>query len=653
MDAQVGYLCSADHRDPVVVVGSGPVGFRAVQEILRVAPQTRVVWYGDEPWQPYNRIKLSSFLAGELSWAALAESAVIPAGVDCRFGLRVTAIDRDRALVKDALGVLQPYSSLVLATGSRAHRPNIAGVDLPGVFVFRDIQDAQRLQARTVRSRTTVVIGGGLLGLEAARAVRRFHTHVWVIEHADRLMPKQLDAAAAEVLGEQVAAMGLQVRLAEGVREILGPDSVSGVMLRDGTCIGCDTVIVATGIQPNIELAAGAGLPVGRGVRVDQHMRSAEPNIYAVGECAEHRGVVHGLVAPGLEQASVAAHAIAGVAAEYHGSIAATNLKVMGCKVFSIGDAERHGPADIATEIRWRRAGMYRKLLFRQGRLAGAIGIGDWPECSRIQEAVRGNRFAWPWQRRRFQRLGRLWPEREDAAVALWPADATVCNCTGITKGRLELALRGGCASVESLSSCTGAGTVCGSCRPLLAELAGGGRLPALPGAAALWLATLLLLALGLGYALFSLPFPDSADFAWRWDAIWRDKLLKQISGFSALAAIAALAAIGLRKRWPRLAAWDFDSWRLVHVALGAALLLLLAAHTGGRLGHRLDLAMSLALLAAVGSGALIAAVLARQQDLSPRAVRATQRSAHWAHVLSLWLLPVLLGFHVLKTYLF
>ncbi len=658
MDARVGFVASRDEA-PIVVVGSGPVGNRTVRELVRAAPGTRIVWYGDEPWQPYNRVKLSSLLAGDASWDSLVDGGPLPPSVECRFGLRVTALDRDRHLVIDAAGGTQPYRKLVLATGSRAHVPSIPGVRLKGVYTFRSLDDAQRLQARTVRSRVCAVIGGGLLGLEAARAMRRYHTEVWVIEHAPQLMAKQLDEAAGMLLAERIEAMGIRVRTGQGVRAILGEAEVRGVQLRDGMILPCDTVIVATGIVPNVELARASGLAVGRGIRVDDRMFTNDAAVSAVGECAEHRGEVHGLVAPGLEQAAVAAATLTGGEARYLGSLSATSLKVMDCPVFSIGETDRAGPADSARAVVFRQRGAaggpaYRKLVLRRGRLVGAVGIGHWPERARIQEAVRTGRRAWPWQQWRFARHGRLWPEADAGAVSAWPADATVCNCTGVTRGRLDAAVREGCTTVQALCGATGAGSVCGSCRPLLAELAGGqAALPALANASTLLGLGAAAAILALLYALLAIPFPATADLAWRWDAIWRESVWKQTSGYTALGLMALLAAIGLRKRWKRFALWGFDGWRLVHTGIGLALLAALFAHTGGRLGTRLDLALSLAAVGALLSGVVIAVVLARQHELAPRTVAGAQRGATWTHILSLWLLPVLLGYHIVKAYYF
>ncbi len=640
---------------PVVVVGAGPAGVRAVQEIVRRRPDAALVWYGDEPWQPYNRIKLSALLAGEVSWQAMVDgpagSITIPDNVECRFGLRVESIDRAAAVVRDASGAEQPYSRLVLATGSQPHVPAIPGVELSGVFTFRDLADAQRLQARLVRSRVTIVIGGGLLGLEAARAVRRFNTEVWVIEQEDRLMPRQIDLPASEVLADELVAMGLKIRVSDGVRAILGDGRVSGVRLRDGSEIACDTVIVATGIRPRTGLAAAAGLAVSKGVRVDDRLRTSDACIFAVGECAEHRGQIYGLVAPGLEQAAVAACVIGGMPAVYQGSVSATHLKVVGCSVFSIGEIDP--PAFGTLSIVYRARGIYRRLVLRQGRLVGAIGIGDWPECSRVQEAVRSTRLLWPWQRRRFVVEGRLWSDDAGDEVALWPASATICNCTGVNKGRLENACRSGCNTVEALSAETGAGSVCGSCRPLLAQLLGGAAVPAVHAAKALAVLTLVALLGALFYALVGIPFPDSVDPDFRWDLIWRDKDIKEISGYVVLGVMAVLAAITLRKRVERVRIGSFDVWRLVHVAIGVVLVGGLLFHTGGRLGDSLDLVLSLSMVGALLSGVIVAAVLARQHTLAPGLVRRAQRTATLAHILSLWAMPALLGFHIFKFYYF
>ena len=642
--------------EPVIIVGAGPVGVRAAQELRRRSPRLPLVIFGAEAWHPYNRVRLSSALAGEVSWASVSREVILPqdALTTAHFGCAVVAIERQHRRIRDALGRAHPYAALILATGSMPHVPDIPGTGLAGVYTFRDMNDAQRLLARRVRSRRTVVLGGGLLGLEAARAMRRFNTEVWVVEHCDRLMPRQLDAGAAEALIKHVRCAGIRVVLADGARAIVGEGRVEGVRLRSGETLACDTVVIATGIVPNTRLARQAGLAVGRGIRVDDQLRTSDPHIYAIGECAEHRGQVYGLVAPGLEQAAVVAHVITGGDARYVGSVTATRLKVLRIPVFSVGEAVGEPAFDAARHRVYAEParGVYRKVVVRSGRLVGAIAVGEWSELSRLQEAVQSRRRVWPWQLARFQRTGLLWSGETRHSVAQWPSSATVCNCTGVTRGRLEEALAAGCATVEELSARTGASTVCGSCRPLLAELIGGtGRpLPA-RGAKPLFVFSAIALTAALLLAFWSMPYPETADLPWRWDQLWRDGFYKQVSGFVLLGFMAALAGLGLRKRLTGFRWGDFAAWRVAHAVLGVAALAALLVHTGGRMGDRLNLLLSACVVGATLAGAFAAGVIACDHTLVARAARRLREASLWIHILLLWPLPVLLVFHILKFY--
>lgn len=462
---------------PVVIVGSGPVGMRTAQELLQRDPDLPLVIYGNERWEPYNRVRLSCLLAGDVDWSALATPLRTSArsNIVCHHNCEVVSIDRRARTITDAQGRIQRYAKLVLATGSRPRMPNIFNIDLPEVFTFREMDDVERLLARRARTRRTVVLGGGLLGLEAARGMQRCHTDVLVIEPTDRLMSRQLDERAAALVRERIMDLGIEIALKDGVRQILGETKVTGVELRSGRMVPCDTIVVATGIRPNIALARDAGLSVGRAIRVDDAMRSSDPHIYAVGECAEHRGQVYGLVAPGLEQAAVAAHSFTGRKARYTGSISAARLKVAGCDVFSMGRVGEEESPNFGRTILYERPNqqLYRRLVTHRGRLVGAIAVGPWSDLGRIREGIQSERWIWPWQLRRFARSGSLWRPEGLRNVSRWPANATVCNCMGITRGTLSEALAGGACSVEGLAARTGASSVCGSCRPLLAELVG------------------------------------------------------------------------------------------------------------------------------------------------------------------------------------
>ncbi len=643
---------------PIVVVGTGPSGSRCVERLVQHAPERPIVVFGDEPWEPYNRVRLAGLLTGEVSFSEIQTPLRLPQPhrVEQRHNCKILRIDRERQQVFDSQGAFQPYSHLVLAMGSHPHIPHIEGTGKPGVYTFRNLEDAQTLLARGVRSRHALVLGGGLLGLEAARGLQKHHTQVTVVEHASRLMARQLDDEAAELLREQLLALGMRISLGDSVKRILGDERVDGVELLSGRRLDCDTLVIATGIRPNIALARAAGIAVGRGIRVNDQMQTSDSRIYAVGECAEHRDQIYGLVAPGLEQAAVAAHHISGGKSTYRGSQAATRLKVMGVKLFSAG---RTGEGETLSQLAtpsWRSydSRCYRKLLLHRQRLVGAIACGDWDESARIQESILHARLVWPWQVRRFLRQGRLWPQQDAVAVTDWPDKAVVCQCTGVTRGALGAAQRGGCASAEQLTATTGAGGVCGSCRPLLAQLAGATRPSAERGSRVLMLTALVSLLGAIAVLLApAIPYPASVQAPVRWDLLWRESLLKQVSGFSLLALAALAATLTLRKRGKRISLGRFSGWRVVHVALGALAVAILIAHTGLRLGHHLNFYLMLCFSALLLSGALAAGAIGMQHRLPATIVSRLRGWSVWLHLLLLWPLPVLLGFHVLKTYWF
>ncbi|HEX9626728.1 MAG TPA: FAD-dependent oxidoreductase [Acidiferrobacterales bacterium] len=642
---------------PIVIVGTGPAGIHAAQELLKRDPSCPLVLYGDEPWEPYHRVRLSALLMGEIGWQAL-DNRLQPAPghrVAQRHHCAVLAIDRAARTVRDAAGRVQAYGALILAVGSRPHIPDIVGVDRPGVYTFRDLSDVQRLLARRARSRRALVLGGGLLGLEAARALRRDHTEVCLVHHAPRLMNHQLDAAAAGRLQRYVTTLGIELILRDSIKEILGEARVTGARLRGGATVACDTVLLATGIRSNTQLALNAGLSVGRGIRVDDGLRSSDPHVFAVGECAEHRGRVYGLVAPCLEQAAVAAHNALGGDARYEGSLAAAQLKVVGLPIFSFG---RVGDEEPATDLRSvthadRDGRRYRKLVLHRNRLCGAIAVGGWSDSLRIQEMILANRRLWPWQLWRFRIRGRLW---SDAArsVADWPAGATVCHCAGVSRGALSRALGDGCGTLEDLSARTGAGRVCGSCRPLLNQLLGAPALVAtMPGRRGLLAGALLALLLGaLFLGLRPIAVADSVQRPFHPEFLWTDASWKQVSGYTLLGATLLGLGFTLRKRWPRFRWGGVNAWRVAHAGLGALTLAVLLAHTGLRLGERLNFQLMTSFLALTALGA-VAGLSVALERVPTRFSRWARSAGGLAHVVLTWPLPALIGFHIVSVYYF
>jgi nitrite reductase (NADH) large subunit len=366
--------------EPLVIVGNGMAAARLVDELSKTSlGRYAVAVIGDEPRLAYNRVLLSSVLAGE---TASHDIELKPAawwrdrGVTVKYGSLASEIDVGRRELKIAGEESIEFSRLVLATGSTPLRLNVPGADLLGVHTFRDTRDVDILLALAARRKPVVVIGGGLLGLEAAYGLAKAGTPVTLVHLMDRLMERQLDAPAAALLKSLVERKGINVLLNANTARIHGERRVEGVELADGRRIEADAVIFAAGIRPNVALAKEAGISVNRGIAVDDHLETSAENIFALGECAEHRGICYGLVEPAYEQARVLAQHLAGKGTSYPGSVVATNLKVSGVAVFSAGDFLGADGSE-AIVLSDAKRGAYKKLVIADGRLAGAVLIGD------------------------------------------------------------------------------------------------------------------------------------------------------------------------------------------------------------------------------------------------------------------------------------
>src|ERR1700704_174113 len=365
---------------------------RLVDELTKVAlGRYAIAVIGDEPRLAYNRVLLSSVLAGE---TASHDIELKPAawwgdrGVTLKYGCVATEIDVGRRELKIANEESIAFSRLVLATGSTPLRPNLAGADLAGVHTFRDSRDVDLLLTLAAQKKRVVVVGGGLLGLEAAYGLAKAGTPVTLIHLMDRLMERQLDQPAAELLKTLVERRGIKVLLNANTARLEGEKFVEGIELTDGRRIDADAVIFAAGIRPNVALAKDAGISVNRGIVVDDQLQTGAADIFALGECAEHRGICYGLVEPAYEQARVLAQHLAGGAAIYSGSVVATNLKVSGVAVFSAGDFIAADRAETIV-LNDARRGTYKKLAIAEGRLTGAVLVGDTADALWYLELIR------------------------------------------------------------------------------------------------------------------------------------------------------------------------------------------------------------------------------------------------------------------------
>jgi nitrite reductase (NADH) large subunit len=378
--------------EPLVIVGNGMAAARLVDELAKAAlGRYAIAVIGAEPRLAYNRVLLSSVLAGE---TASHEIELKPAdwwrdrGVTVKYNCLATEIDVGRRELKIANDESIEFSKLILATGSTPLRLNVPGADLLGVHTFRDTRDVDLLLTLAAQKKRVVVVGGGLLGLEAAYGLAKAGAPVTLIHLMDRLMERQLDAPAAALLKSLVERKDIEILLNANTARIHGETRVEGVELVDGRRIEAEAVIFAAGIRPNVALAHEAGISVNRGVVVDDHLETSAPGVFALGECAEHRGICYGLVEPAYEQARVLARHLAGRDAAYQGSVVATNLKVSGVAVFSAGDFMGEGGSE-AIVLSDLKRGTYKKLVISDGRLTGAVLIGDVGDALWYLELIR------------------------------------------------------------------------------------------------------------------------------------------------------------------------------------------------------------------------------------------------------------------------
>jgi nitrite reductase (NADH) large subunit len=465
----------------LVVVGNGMAGTRAVEEVLARGggDQFDIVMFGDEPYGNYNRILLSSILSGTQD---AAEIFINPLdwyrenNIVLHAGAPVVKIDRAAKIVTSESGVRESYDKLLIATGSRAFIPPIPGVNgtdkrlKSGVFGFRNIDDCNGIVARAQQSSRAAVIGGGLLGLEAARGLLTYHCEVHVVHLAKHLMDMQLDAPAGAILESSMAKLGVNIHLEKATTEILGDDCVTGLAFKDGSTLDCDMLVIAAGIRPNAEIGLRAGLTVERAIVVDNQMRSVDDaNVYAVGECVQHRGRVYGLVAPLWEQSKVFADHITqrNLDAAYHGSRLATKLKVMGVELASMGITEPIG-GDEFIQFAEPKKGTYKKLIVRDGHLVGGILMGDISKAAYLMQAF--HRDA-PLPEERLSLLFDLGSPNQKITIDEMPANMQVCNCNGVTTAALGACVAAGNRTTKAVMDATRAGKGCGSCKNLVAEV--------------------------------------------------------------------------------------------------------------------------------------------------------------------------------------
>ncbi len=517
------------------------------------------------------------------------------------------------------------------------------------------MDDAEAIHDRTMQcirhGLPVVIIGGGLLGIELADELVRLGAKVIVLESAQYPLSRQLEKSAGQMMAEMLRGRDLEFRSRVRVLALEEQSQGTLVQLQGENAILAGLVVPAMGIRPRDHLAREAGLSCDLfgGIEVDDNLLSADPNISAIGECARHKGMAYGLVAPGYAMAESVARRLAGVGSNFTGVQVGTRLKVTGLDLTVVGESSATGLGTRSLEFRDETN--YRRLALRGGRVIGITALGTWADLSRAQEAMARAEKLRPIQVKRFEKNEPMWRNAK-LSLATWPDTATVCTCMGVTCGTLKRAVAEGCANAQALAERTGASTVCGSCLPLLATLT---EEHVEQPAESPWMMRLSLLSL-FGAILFCLvptiPYSTSV-LTGGIDALFRDSLLKQITGFSTAALFLTSVVFSMRKRLSWFRWKDFEAWRVAHALIGFLCLVGAVAHTGFRLGTRLDMALILVFLGSTFLGGVAGGWSLLESRLAPERARSLRGVLIRSHIFVLWPLPVLLLVHIAKVYFF
>jgi nitrite reductase (NADH) large subunit len=462
-------------KKKLVLVGNGMAGVNSIEQILKLAPNLYdITIFGSEPHPNYNRILLSSVLAGDAGmndivindWDWYKEN-----NITLYTGHTVDSIDSKNKRVSTDKGISVPYDELILATGSLPFMLPLPGADKEGVIAFRDIKDCETMIETAKSYKKAVVIGGGLLGLEAARGLLNLNMEVSVVHINKYLMERQLDETAALMLQKELQEQGMKFLLEKNTETILGKKRVTGVRFTDGSVVPADLVVMAVGIRPNVALAKKSGVEINRGIVVNDYLETNIPHVYSVGECAEHRGVAYGLVAPLYEQGAVLAKRLAGLETEgYQGSVVSTKLKVSGVDVFSAGQFA-DGVDTRSVRVQDDFEGVYKKVVIKEGKVIGSVLFGDISDGSRLFAMIRNGDDVSGKEKEVLLGAGGTVKSGADLVAAM-SDDEIVCGCNGVSKGAIIQAINEkGCSSVNDIKACTKASGSCGGCKPLVSDV--------------------------------------------------------------------------------------------------------------------------------------------------------------------------------------
>ena len=463
-------------KEKLIVVGNGMVGYKFLEKLSESSAYEKydVLVFGDEPRRAYDRVHLSEYFSGKTADDLSMSSAnwYEEKGFALKTSTKITGLDTVNKMVTDDSGHTYSYDKLVLATGSSAFMPPIPGNDKEGVFVYRTIEDLDDMMAYAKKCKSAAVIGGGLLGLEAAKALVDMNLEAHVVEFAPRLMPRQIDDLGSQVLQSKIEELGVQIHLNKSTKEFIGDDKVECMDFNDDTELPVDMIVVSAGIRPRDELAKAAGIEVGArgGIVVDNSLLTSAEDVFAIGECALHDGMIYGLVAPGYRMADAVVQQLCGEEGSFEGMDMSTKLKLMGVDVSSVGDPFVEGDHIEEVTLLSQTNGLYKKLVIEKEtrKLLGAVLVGDNEDYNKLYQAYLHGDALPDEPHTMIVKAGAA----EEAGVAAMPDHAQICSCENVTKGDIVEKLESGeCNSLDDVKTCTKAGTGCGSCMTLVKDL--------------------------------------------------------------------------------------------------------------------------------------------------------------------------------------
>ncbi|MCM3690415.1 nitrite reductase large subunit NirB [Neobacillus niacini] len=460
-------------KKKLVLVGNGMAGVRCIEEVLKLDPTGfEITIFGSEPHVNYNRILLSSILQGSTSIEGITlhdREWYEHNHIHLYTEETVLEIDKHLQVVKTNQKRIVSYDQLIIATGSVPFSLPIPGADKQGVVTFRTIEDCHKIMEFSKKSKKAVVIGGGVLGLEAAKGLLNLGMTVYVVHIGPYLMERQLDETAARMLQKELEGQGMKFLLEKETKDIVGGIEANGVRFKDGTEVEADLVVMAAGVRPNVQLAKRTGIETNRAILVNDYMETSVPNIYAVGECVEHRGTIYGLVQPLYEQGKVLAKRICGFEGHgYEGSVLSTQLKISGVDLFSVGVIHNKDSSNQSIKIDDEVQRVYKKVVFQDQRIIGAVLFGDTKERTKLLDMILKSQDVSDLEK------VSLFPEVKDGgfSIASIPASKIICNCNSVTKRAIQEAIqREGLTTVEGIRKCTKASSSCGGCKSLVADL--------------------------------------------------------------------------------------------------------------------------------------------------------------------------------------